>query len=566
MKQSNESIISRIGLNLVREAKCSGIQQCVETVGKELGLDGGLVLRTNEIPFLLEMRCCWDPREVIADRNLILDYSESPEHELFNPWGAAGRLNIIENIDAKEIDHISKDFFDMIGAKSFVGCPMVHDGEYLGGMCFYAGNARIWTDDELELIREAAELASNVVARIKLDESTKYLLEEINRRIIDADGARNRFMNNITNEMRTPLNSAMGMVSIMRHNIDNTNVMDECIGRMELLIKQLIELVGECADTSLVSGNDHLVNRTWVQMDPLITGVRKFIDPLVAGKKQNLEFDYDPEASVLADEVKLARILINVLTCSSRFSGEESDIKVTFRIEKVGTRQSMLIISVKDEYGGYGPDSTVNVFDPFSNSHGASSGQINSVGLTMAITRHMTEVMNGSCEFYTDSLGTEFVASIPVEVHQETAGSEEKSVVEKSEQEYNEMYIGRRILIVEDNMMMGEIIATLKGYRGLETDVVINGREALETYKGHEPFYYDMIFMDLQMPQMDGIEATKQIRESGMQDAAIIPVIALSASSLPEEEAKALNNGMNAYLHKPVDEDELFDTINNYLI
>ena len=104
------------------------------------------------------------------------------------------------------------------------------------------------------------------------------------------------------------------------------------------------------------------------------------------------------------------------------------------------------------------------------------------------------------------------------------------------------------------------------GYRGLETDVVLNGREALETYKGHEPFYYDMIFMDLQMPQMDGIEATKQIRESGMQDAAIIPVIALSASSLPEEEAKALNNGMNAYLHKPVDEDELFDTINNYLI
>ncbi|MCR5329904.1 MAG: GAF domain-containing sensor histidine kinase [Lachnospiraceae bacterium] len=397
MRRSNESIISEISLKLVKEAECSGIQKCVELVGRELGLDGGLVLRTNEIPFLLEMRCCWDPREVIVDRNLLLDYSESPEYELFNPWGAAGRLNIIEDTTDGSVDAISKDFFEKIGAGSFVGCPMLHDGEYLGGMCFYGERPRLWADDELELIKEVAKLASYVVARIKLDESTKYLLEEINRRIIDADGAKNRFMNNITNEMRTPLNSAMGMVSIMRHNIDNANVMEDCIGRMEVLVKQLIGLVGECADTSLISGNDHLVNRTWIQLDPLVSGVRKFIDPLVAGKKQNLEFDYDPQESVLADEVKLARILINVLTCSSRFAKENTDILVSFRIEKVGNRQPMLIISVKDEYGEYGPDNAVNVFDPFADSKGSSRGQLSSLGLTMAITRHMTEVMNGSC-------------------------------------------------------------------------------------------------------------------------------------------------------------------------
>ncbi|MCR5331719.1 MAG: response regulator [Lachnospiraceae bacterium] len=114
--------------------------------------------------------------------------------------------------------------------------------------------------------------------------------------------------------------------------------------------------------------------------------------------------------------------------------------------------------------------------------------------------------------------------------------------------------------------MMGEIIATLMGYRGLETDIVLDGREACEAYEGHDPFYYDMIFMDIQMPHMNGFEAAMRIRESDMQDAAIIPIIALSASSMPEEEAKALKNGMNAYLRKPVDEKELFDTINNYLI
>ena len=115
-------------------------------------------------------------------------------------------------------------------------------------------------------------------------------------------------------------------------------------------------------------------------------------------------------------------------------------------------------------------------------------------------------------------------------------------------------------------MVMGEVLATLMGYRGLETDVVLNGKEAFEAYEKHEPFYYDMIFMDIKMPEMDGTEAAKMIRESGAQDASIIPIIALSATSLSEEEERAMNYGMNAYLHKPVDENELFETINRFLI
>ena len=566
MKRSKESILSEIGLILVRKAECNGIQECVELVGKELCVDGGLVLRTNEIPFLLEMRCCWDPRGIITDRNMLIDYSESPEDEPVNPFGSSGRLNVIENTDMAKIDPITADFFRMIGAKAFVGCSMSHEGEYLGGMCFYSGNPRIWDDSELDLIKEAAELASNVVAKIKLDESTRYLLQEINRRIIDADGAKIRFMNNITNEMRTPLNSAMGMISIMRHNIGNAEVMDECIGRMETLIRQVIGLVGDCADESVVSGSEHLVNRTWLSLRSLVSGVRKFIDPLAAGKGQMLDFDYDPDTTVLADEVKLARILINALTCSNRYSGEDSQITVKIDVEKIGTSQSMLMIRVRDENLDYSSENAVKIFDPFAGPGGKLSGKLSNVGVTMALTRHMTEIMNGSCEFFADSEGTEFVASIPVEVKGDISDSVQKKVEENREQEYNEMYIGRHILIVEDNMMMGEILATLMGYRGLETDVVLNGNEAIKAYNEHDPFYYDMIFMDIQMPQMDGLEATKLIRESGRQDASLIPIIALSAASLREEEEAAINGGMNSYIQKPVDENELFDTINNYLI
>ena len=565
MKRSGESIISEICLNLVRKPECSGIGQCVELIGKELGLDGGLVMRTNEIPFLLEMRCCWDPKNVIRDHNMLLDYSECPDNELFSPFGSGDRIKIIEDTDKINLDPVTADFFMKIGARSFAGCTMMHDEDYLGGLCLFSGSARFWTEDETAFISEAAGVIANVVARVKMEESAQYLLEETNRRITDADSAKARFMNSITNEMRTPLNAAMGMITIMRHNIDNVSVMEECIGRMETQIRQLIGLIGDCTDMSLVSGSEHLLNRIWISLETLVSGVRKFIDPLAMRKKQRIEYEYDPDISILADEVKLARIMINALGCSCRYSGENTDIYVSLKIEKVGTKQFMLLISIKDENDGYDTGSAQKVFDPFSSMQGGS-GRLNNAGLAMAVTKHMSEVMNGTCEFFADSSGTEFIANIPVEVSEENSNNSEKGIVEKPEQEYNEMYIGRRILIVEDNMVMGEVLATLMGYRGLETDVVLNGKEACEAYEKHEPFYYDMIFMDIQMPEMNGFEAAKRIRESGARDASIIPIIALSATTLTREEERAMNFGMNAYLHKPVDDRELFETINRFLI
>ena len=563
--KTKDSILFDVCRTLVHYEECRGVRQCLEIVGKGMDIDGGLVMRTNEIPFLLEMRCMWDPSHKIRDDKLMLDYSENPENEFLNPFGKDGRLNVIYDVREEEFDPITGGFFAAIGARAFVACSMVMDNDYLGGMCFYKFDRYEWSELELDTIREVTSMVSYVVSRMKMNESVHYLLEQANKNINEADNAKTRFMTNITNEMRTPLNSAMGMISIMRHNLDSPAVMEDCVGRMESLVKQLIDLVRDCADMSMVTDQENSVNRIWASLDSIVSGVRKFVDPLAAGKKQQLYFEYDSDLSVMVDDVKLARILINAINYSCRNSKENTDVQVSFRIEHVGTKQTMLIISIKDENSDFDPENVLRVFDPFVSIKGAG-GEPNSMGISMAITKHMAEIMNGSCEFFSDGMGTEFVASIPVEVKGEIKNESDVQATESEADEYDEMYIGRRILVVEDNMVMGEILATLMGYRGLETDLVLNGKEACDAYLSHDAFYYDMIFMDIQMPVMDGIEATKCIRSSNMQDATVIPIIALSATSLPEDSMNAENAGMNAYLHKPVDEKELFVTIDKYLI
>ena len=564
MARNLEKIISEITGILVSKLECNGILKCVELVGNELGADGGFVLRVNEIPFLLEMRCRWDPSGRITDNNVLLDFSGQPDSRLFKAFSTEPKLDIIEDTGVSTIDSVSKELYSNIGAKSFISCSMLDDGEYLGELCFFNLRYRTWDEEELELVKRSAGVISNVVARIKLDETMKQLLEETNRRIRDAEETKTRFLNNITNEMRTPLNSAIGMISIMRHNIDNADVMDDCTGRMEVLIKQLMGLLGDCTDTAIMEGHEHLVNRAWVPLESVVSGIRKFIDPYVAGRKQNLEFDYDGDMLIFIDEVKTAKVMINALSCSSRFSDPETDINVTIKAEKISSKQEVLLISIKDQNKNCDRERATQAFEPFSKLR-VNSGQFNRVGITMSLIRNTVEIMNGTCEFFSDGNGTELFMSIPIETRggEET---EETSTVNEDNLKYDEMYIGRRILIVEDNVMMGDILATLMGYRGLETDVVVSGRDAIDAYEKQEAFYYDMIFMDIRMPDMDGLETTGVIRNSQKQDSAIIPIIALSSSSMAQEEKDAMAAGMNAYLHKPVNETQLFETINKFLI
>ena len=558
-----DKILFKICKALVTLRGEDGLKKAVEILGSELKSDGAFVLRSGEIPLLFEMKSLWEPKKRIAGRRLLLDYSSSPEWDFINPYSNTEEGQFCAVSDTKEwkCGPVSREFVDSLELRS-VFVSILKDGhDYLGAVVVFFTEPHEWTEAETKFIREASQYISCEVADMKIEESRDYLLAESSRTIKEANDSKSQFISNISHEIRTPVNALVGMVSIMRHNLNAPDTISECVDRTEKLTKQLMEIISDCVDMTLINNNEMKLNMSWTPVESLLDGVKKIIEPFAAGRKQTLDIEYDDKLSIYGDEVKMGKILINALSNSCRNAEQGTNIFLSIKSETLASGKTSVTFRIRDEVAGLDGEVAKHIFEPFGGErfHDMFKGS----GLSMTLTKNLVDIMNGNIDFYSDGWGTELVISLPFET--KGVAAQTKTEV-KIETEVAEMYIGRRVLIAEDNVLMGEVLATILGYRGLESDLVLNGQEALDQFCAHEPFFYDLVLMDIQMPVMDGLEASKAIRASGRADAAIIPIVAVSANAFAEDVESAKAAGMNSYLNKPVGEKELLETISTYVL
>lgn len=565
MKNKKEQILFNICSTLVKVRFDDAIRECLAIIGRELKLDGAFTLRAGEIPLLFEMKNLWEPERNIAGRSLLLDMSDNPDWNFIRPHGEDGATSIctVSDLDQSDSGEVTIDFFSDIGMSAFASCTMNRGNDFLGMICFVSEEPREWTEEEKELLCAASEYIACEVDVIRTDEIRSTLLKDSEKAIRDANEGSDRFMMNISHEIRTPINAIIGMMSIMRHNLESAEVLGECIDRMEKSAKQMMETISDCVDMTHISNKEIELSKSWIPVGSLLEIVRRAVDPLVAEREQVFDVEYETGMSIFGDEVKLGRILISAISNSSHNAENGTNILLSIKNDRVGGKD-VVQFRIRDEVAGLDEETVQHIFEPFGGErfHNTFKG----TGLGMTISKHLVELMNGTVEFFSDGWGTELVATIPMEIRGVKAGEAEESSMSADESDLVEMYIGRRILIAEDNALMGEILATILGYRGLEADIALNGQEAFDLYASHDPFYYDMILMDIQMPVMDGLEATRSIRQSGQPDAEMIPIVALSANAFDEDVNKAMNAGMNAYLRKPVGDKELFETIGKLVL
>ena len=540
------------------------IMAVFERVGKALDLDALLTFRTSETPFLLETDDVWDRNQNLGDRRLVMDYRDNENWFKLNPYREEARVYRVDDTTDRNLEAMSREMVEATGVTAFVSCAMSSGRDYVGELVFaYRRGPRKWDESDIAFMRQLAMILYKIVARDKRNEARRFILSEAENMVSEAGNATSQFLTNISHELRAPINSITGMTTILRHNIGNPEIASQCLDRLDKAVRQLMDSMSSCVDTSIIDGDRLLVDMSWFKPSDLEADVRKVYGPLCDVKRQTLEFEYENGMIIYSDLTKILRILGHLISNASKYSDEGGRINVSVTIDENTRTRSMIMFRVRDNGCGMDDETRRFILEPY-NPNNMRKGAPQ--GLGTFIAKHLIRLMHGTMDVFSQvGSGTEFVFMIPARINVDkplNVEAEEPPVQE----EVSEMYIGRRILIAEDNVLMGEILATILGYRGLDSDSAINGREALEMYMSHDPFYYDMILMDVQMPVMDGIEATRKIRGSGRTDAQIIPIIALSANTSQSEIELTAQSGMNSQLLKPVAEKDLFETIGQFMI
>lgn len=557
-----EEVLNRVSRIIAEEMTGSEIFSVLKYLCGEFKLDVALLMNAGDIPLLLELGEYWERKPMIVGRHIVLDYREKPDWQIMNPYLSEKKGTLINDITKLKGNSVTKEFFKTIGGKAFIICPVIDEYDYIGITVFGCEDVREWKDEEEEILMRVTRMFYKSSLLIKRQKMYSYLTEESLKLILRIQNSRNDYISGISREIRTPVNAMIGMLSILNHNLENPDVVLQCIERLEKTSKQLLDSLNSCLSESVQNGKIEALDRTKFIIAELTDDTVRALEPLAKGRKQKLHVDADRNSSVFADREKLGVILNLLVSNACKYSTDGGDIRISAHVSNSGSN-SALVIKIEDNGVGMDPDIINHMFDPVQNAYNAARDS--GISMSMTLIKHLVDMMYGTIDISSEKgKGTSIAVTVPVESI--SGPAEEEACEETVTDDSTEVYIGRRILIAEDNVMMAEILATLLGYRGLETDVARNGEEAVSMYNAHEQFYYDMIFMDIQMPVMNGIEAAKAIRASKNPDAGMIPIVALSAGGFEEDVQRSLDAGMNAHLTKPVGEKELFDIVASYMI
>ncbi len=370
-----------------------------------------------------------------------------------------------------------------------------------------------------------------------------------------ANKAKSDFLSRMSHDIRTPLNAIMGMTTIIGANIEDKDKVRDCVSKIGVASKHLLGLINNVLDFSQIeSGNMSIVEEPF-DIRTLAKDVRTIVEERALEKNQSLKITVadDIEPSYMGDESRIRQILINLLDNAYKYTSEGGEYSLSISIGKKTHTHHYVRFIVEDNGIGICDEHMEKIFNPFVQCGDTTDN--NGVGLGLAITRNLVHLMNGTMEVDSDvGAGTKFIIELPFQLgnifEQELSATEQ--MIDDLQKPKNS-YVGKKILVAEDNELNQEIIKTILEMEGLEVDIAVNGKEAVEKFTNSAPGEYLIIFMDVSMPLMNGYEATKNIRKSTHSEANTIPIYALTANAFFSDVLEAENSGMNGHLSKPID-------------
>ena len=411
---------------------------------------------------------------------------------------------------------------------------------------------------QMQALREME--ASNKKLKKAKDITTEALQTAEN-----ANKAKTDFLSNMSHDIRTPMNAIIGMTSLIRHDAGNKAKVIEYADKIDISSQHLLGIINDVLDMSKIEAGKTVFKYTDFSILDFITELNTIFHSQIDEKNQTLTIIKENirHEWVNGDQVHLMQIFSNLVSNAVKYTQEGG--KIQFLVEECETKSSVYAkyrFLVSDNGMGMSADFKETIFDPFTRAEGSVTNKIQGTGLGMAITRNLVEAMGGTIDVESElGQGSCFEVLIDLRIAEDRSVS--STVQEEKNEQNDNIFQGMRFLCAEDNELNAEILTELLKIEGAECTICENGEEILKTFEKSAPGDYDMILMDVQMPVMNGYEATKAIRRSSHELAKKIPIIAMTANAFSEDIQHSLAAGMNAHVSKPVEMKVLEKTIRN---
>ena len=423
---------------------------------------------------------------------------------------------------------------------------MTDNGQYSGSIVFRDIDQDVLEKkEECKCLEEISAIIQNRLNLERHDLSAK---------------AKSDFLARMSHEIRTPMNGIIGMTEIALKDGQTEERRIDCLRKIEYSSEYLLGLINDILDMSKIeSGKMRLIEEKCNLME-MIQGLR----PLLEAKlnENNIQYIADIQLKnhwFMADSLRLNQVLVNLLGNALKYSRPDGHVWLTVRETEEEKGFSNLYFQVRDDGIGIAPEKQQLIFRQFEQADNSENARKQGTGLGLAISRRIVWMMDSDIKLESEpGKGSSFSFNVKL---QPVSG--EKTTVTSQPEEIS--FPGKRILVVEDNELNMEIICTILENYGIKTEQAVNGKEAVRRMEESVPGYYDMIFMDIMMPEMDGLEATRTIRNLDREDCKKIPIYAMSANAFDEDVKRSLASGMNGHLSKPVNLQVLEKTLQKVL-